>query len=346
VERETGVVNEKFFFFWKMIKIMQLFPKILYFAFGKLLTITPFIMQLFSAIRFGLFLSLFSFALISCQKDGVAPPPIWSGIGDSDSGVSGSMTSKVDGSQWTAANNMAGASIINDISNVTGTNSSSSTITITINEAFILNGTYDLGLNSENVAAYISSNGSGAWITIGEDSSVGTVFISALDTTKKLISGSFEFDGYRLTDSTYRHITEGQFTNLTFSTSTIGPSENLFMVDIDGQPFTPSAINGILNGSNLMITAANAQGTESVALNMPNNIEPGTYDLGSVFFSDYSGLYNQNTSIATTSDSGTLTITTHDTGSKFIEGTFSFISSDFAGAVSFELTNGEFSVNY
>lgn len=307
-------------------------------------------MKLFSAIRFGFILSLFSISLFSCQKEGDAPPPKWSGVYDTTPSVSGSMTCKVDANQWTAAANMANASIYNDISNVTGVNSGSSTITFTVNEAITLNGTYDLGFNTGNFAAYTSSSASSsAWISHLNASSGGTLFITALDTENELVSGTFDFVAIRPTDNNYKYITEGQFTNLSYSTSATGPTNNSFTVDIDEEPFVPAAINGIIMDSKIRIVASDAQGVESVSLSVPEDIEPGTYEIGSAF-SDYSGMYNQDASTFTTSESGTLTITTHDIGSSFIEGSFNFTSTglllpDYT-SISFELTNGEFSVNY
>jgi len=302
-------------------------------------------MKQFLSIRFAFFLSFFTILLFSCTKEGDAPPPVWSNVG-TGTGASGSMTCKVDGSQWTAAVNMAAASLLDDVSNVSGTNSSSSSIAITIGEAIVLNGSYDLGLNSGNGAAYTSSsNGSSAWISHGGGSAGGMLIITAIDTENKLISGNFEFVAIRFTDNSYRYITQGQFTNLPYTNSASGPSDNSFTVDIDGEPFVPAAINGLILASMIRIVASDAQGIQSVSVSMPEDIEPGTYDIGSVF-SDYSGMYNPDASLSTVSTSGTLIITTHDTGSEFIEGSFNFNSTEYAGTASFELTNGTFSINY
>ena len=301
-------------------------------------------MRQFSIARFGYILTFFSLILFSCQKDGYAPPPPWSSTNSSSS--SGSMVCKVDGSSWSAAAGMAAASLFDNASNVTGMSSGSSTITFTINEAFSPSSTYNLDFDSGNAAAYTSSNdGSSAWLSNGGGSAGGILYITTIDTENKLISGLFYFDAIRATDNSYRHITDGEFTNLSYGTSASGPGENTFTVDIDAEPFAPAAINGLILGGKIRIVASDAQGVQSVSVSMPEDIAVGTYDIGGGF-SDYSGMYNPNASISTLSNSGTLIISTHDTGSNFIEGSFEFTSSEFVGPASFELTNGEFSVSY
>lgn len=295
-------------------------------------------MKLFSVIRFGFFLSLFSMLIISCDQDNDPPivpvDPV------------ASMTCLVEGSSWSAASNMASASILSSTSNVSGINSSSSTITITVNESFVVNASYDLGLNSGNGAAYLSSNnGSSAWISHGSATTGGTVTITGIDTENKLISGTFEFNAFRATDNSYRNISEGQFTALPYSNTVTGPANNVFTVDINGEAFDPAAVNGIILNSNLNIVAANTQATESVSLIVPEDIEAGTYTIGGIL-SDYSGMYVFGSNQSAISTTGTVTITTHDTQAKFIEGTFNYTASEFLGTTSFELTNGNFAVSY
>lgn len=305
-------------------------------------------MKLFSSVNFGFLFALLSISLSSCQKEGDAPPPVWSAVNSGSSNSSVSMTCKVNGGQWNAAEGMANASIYDNTSNLTGMHSNSSTITITISEAIVLNGAYDLGFNSGNGAVYMpSSTATNSWLShIDPSAGGGTLIVTALDPVNMLISGNFEFDAVLPTDlNNHKIITEGEFTNLSFSNSASGPDENSFTVDIDGDAFVPAAINGIIMDSKIRIVASDAQGVQSVSLSVPEDIEAGTYELGSAF-SDYSGMYNHDASTFTSSNSGTLTISTHDPSSGLIEGSFYFTSSDLIGSVSFELTNGEFSIGY
>jgi hypothetical protein len=218
---------------------------------------------------------------------------------------------------------------------------------MTIQESIVLNGSYDLGPASSNAAAYSLDGTTPAWTSNANPSSYGTLTVTAMDTVNTRISGTFEFYAWRATDNSFRSITGGVFTDVYYSTSISGTGNNTFTVDINGTAFTPAAINGIVNAGQLSIIATDNQGVKTVSVVMPQSTVAGTYNLGQPFTSNYFGQYNHDATTFTGSTSGTLTVTTHNTSTNLVEGTFSFVSEPLGGgSPTFNLTNGTFSVTY
>ena len=253
--------------------------------------------------------------LVSCEKDDNAPPPVWS---EGGSGFFASMTCKVEGQEWTAANNMAFATVGDNVANVTGVNSSNSSITITVMEPIVENQSYDLGFGSGNAAAYTeSSDGSPAWTSNGNETTGGNVFISEVDTANKRISGTFQFVGIRSFDNSTRTISEGVFVNLSYSGTNPEPSANTFKVDLDSVPFNPTSLYAGIVFSKLQITASKSQGLPSVVLVMPTDVVEGTYEMGSTS-SDFGGQYNISFTTFAMGNGGSMTISNHDKDAKLI----------------------------
>lgn len=266
------------------------------------------------------------------------------GGGGNNNSSSASMTCEVDSVPWSAATPSAG--IINNVSNLTGIGADSSTITITIQETVALNQSYDLGMNSGNAGVYNVPGASSAWVSHASPNTYGQLTITSMDTLNKKIGGTFSFKAWRATDNTYRTITNGLFSNVTYVTSVSGGGSNTFTIKIDNVTFTPALINGSLASGNIMITASDNQGSKSVGLTVPSTITAGTYPLE--LFTTYSAQYNPNSSTYTGATSGSLTITSHNTSTKLIVGTCNFVSEPFpaGGPPTYNLTNGAFSITY
>ena len=252
------------------------------------------------------------------------------------------VTAKIDGTAWSAISNGISGSIIDATSNVTFMASDSSVMAFSVQEEFELNETYDIGPLSGNAAIY--SNGTGkVWASYINSGCIGELTITAINKTNKLVSGTFSFTAHRAADNSFREITEGVFTDVSYKTSNSGYG-NSFSIQINGTQFNSTSVKGNVSGALLMLTSNNGQG-ETVGIELPFITSGGNYQLTS--FSAYKGSYDPLSADYAVSVSGTLLITSHNFASKTITGTCNYIAEPFAGAPpSYNLSNGTFSINY
>lgn len=269
--------------------------------------------------------------------------------------VTGDFKAKIDGSQW-VANKVAGASRMGGLINITGLSTDKRIITMTLTDNGV--GSYTLDDVQMNVGALLDSNEANPIAFATNQSSNpaeagGTVNITALDATSKKISGNFSFKVFRALDGMKHTVTEGTFSNLTYTT-TLPPlnSTDTFRVKIGGTSWTPHMVTGIAatipGMSTLAITASDATGSKSVGLTMPPTITAGTYTLD-FFGLTYIGQYNpdSNPNNSQASVSGTLTILEHNTTTKRIRGNFNFRAEALLNPlINSNLTEGYFSVRY
>lgn len=215
-----------------------------------------------------------------------------------------SMTAKVDGVAWSSLSNKVAASIISNVTNLTGVASDSTVLTISIQDAVSVGDTIDLGPGSGNAGAFLlTPNGTAnGWSSNGNPACYGEMIITAMDVTNKKISGTFEYKVWRATDNTFKTITDGVFTNVTYATSITSGGSNTFTVKIDGVTFTPSIIAGTASFGNLIISGSDSQGSKAVGVTVPETVTPGTYPMGTI--GDlYYGTYNVNSSTFSVSTS-------------------------------------------
>lgn len=299
------------------------------------------IMKLMNALTTGILASSMLFMFTGCSKDDD------NNSSNTPTPAVASMTAKVDGVTWTSLTNKVSASIISNVTNLTGVASDSTLLTITIQDAVAVGDTIDLGPGSGNAGVFaLTPNGTAnGWSSNGNAACYGEMIITAMDVTNKKISGTFEYKVWRATDNTFKTITDGVFTNVTYATSITSGGNNTFTVKIDGVTFTPAIISGTASFGNLIISAADNQGSKAVGITVPETVTPGTYAIGTI--GDlYYGTYNPNSSIFTVSDSGSVVISSHNTTTNNIVGTFNFVSSPFGGGTSYELTFGSFNITY
>lgn len=161
------------------------------------------------------------------------------------------------------------------------------------------------------------------------------------------MTGTFSFKGKRHTDGTYRNITEGSFTNLSYITSLTGNTSNSMSVKVGGALFTPTVVTGLVAFGTLTITGTTSSADRTVSINFPPNITPGTYALGGLLSTHY-GTYNPNDDPlqATVSDSGSLEIIEINSSTRRVKGRFSFVSSPLFGGTSITLSEGVFDSSY
>ncbi len=125
-----------------------------------------------------------------------------------------------------------------------------------------------------------------------------------------------------------------------------------FSAKVDGATFNETILNALefTASSKIVISASANSSFPAIGLHMPNNIAPGTYTFNG---STIQGLYNvgqtMNDVYASAIGTGTLTITSHNTSTKQIEGTFSYVATPAPGnsnTNSFNITEGSFAVDY
>ncbi len=259
---------------------------------------------------------------------------------------SGLLTAKINGAAWAPSADSATASLINGEINITGVARDGKTITITLTDT--VTGTYDLGNSGMHAGVYQTSPSAsssynsnyGPW-----DGTVNTLTIASIDKTNKKMTGTFSFKAYNFSINDSITISEGAFNNLPYVTSIGGTGNNTFSVDINGTPYVPTLISGVVSGGNINIVASANSGSQSVGIYVPETITPGTYTFAP--FGTYNAQYNPNSSTFLLVDNGTITITQHNTVLQKIVGTFSFTASEFGGGTATaNLTNGSFTIFY
>ncbi|HEV2832432.1 MAG TPA: DUF6252 family protein, partial [Hanamia sp.] len=174
----------------------------------------------------------------------------------------------------------------------------------------------------------------------------GTLSITSIDTVNKKMSGTFSIKVYRQLDSKQKNITEGIFTNISYATEPLPPSNasDTFRVKVDGAQFSTFSVMGLAVFGKLNISASNQDVSKTVGLSFPADVIPGTYTFSS-FGPDYIGQYNLGTAYMSAS-SGTLTILEHNTITKRIKGNFSFNAEELLGTKKATLSEGYFSITY
>ncbi len=295
--------------------------------------------------------------IAGCEKElsfetGTTPTGTGGTGGTGGTNVTGDLRAKFNGTQW-VANRMAAAARVGGLINITGFSIDSKVLTITLKDSGVHQYTIDLNSATNAAALVDSSLADKSAFTTNQGSNAsasgGTLTITAIDVVNKKMSGTFSFKVFRFVDGLQRSVTEGSFTNISYST-TLPPANtnDLFTVKIDGAVYTPPTILGLAVTAlgNIAINGTDAQGVKTVALYFPINIVAGTYPLGSLG-ADYYAQYNPNSTTFLLSTAGSLTITTHNTATKRITGTFNFTAASLFGTgAAVVLTEGKFAVSY
>lgn len=280
------------------------------------------------------------------------------GTGTGGTGVTGDFRAKIQGVQW-VANQVATAVRNNGVINLSGMSTDGQFVTITLtdsgvhvytlNDATLSGGAYSPD-QSQSTIAY-TSNGSSNPAQAG-----GSCSITSIDAVTHKISGTFAFKAYRQTDNTTKNITEGSFTNITYTTTSGIPptaATDTFRVKLDGADWTSysvTATNINMTGFNkIAVTSTyDVNNTKNIGLTFDNTITPGSY----VFdLFDVIGVYNPTSSTSNpnsyNASGGNLTILEHNTTTHRIRGSFNFTASPLlGGGTPIAFTAGYFSVHY
>jgi hypothetical protein len=213
-------------------------------------------------------------------------------------------------------------------------------------------GTYTLNAASLPFSFYVNVFGSLTNVYYSNSgSATGTVTIASIDTVQHLVSGSFQFTLVNPSDNSTKSITSGIFSYVPYSggSGTVIPppiSTDTLKATAGGNPFNPLQITTSVSNGQLVIAGITTDGT-TLALLMPDNITPGSYDFD-FGTGIYIGIYNPpGVTIGLVSQAnGKLTIISHDPVAKRIVGTFNFIASPISSGTPVTITEGYFSVIY
>lgn len=291
-------------------------------------------------------------SVVSCQKEidfdqnNPARP-------QDPAGVTGNMKATINGKPW-VADKVTAAARMQGLISIIGVSTDRKTVTMTLTDSGVHR--YILSDVTMNAAAHIdSTEANGFAYTTNQGvyptQAGGEVNITAIDTAKKTISGTFAFKVFREMDGAGKTITAGSFTNLAYST-TLPPSsvKDTFRVKIDGAAWTPASITGMAVPlmNQIAVNATTSNGSKTVGLVFPSAITPGSYTLD-LFGATYIGLYNPDTdpNHSKGSVSGMLQILEHNTTTHRIRGNFNFRGEELLNSQNFaNLTEGYFSVTY
>lgn len=267
----------------------------------------------------------------------------------------GNFTAVINGVPWSAASSQEQATIVRGLINITGVSTDNQEISISITDT--ADGVYVLNAQTPSIAVYAIADSSNLYAystSQSPDSSKagGVVTITQIDTVAKTVSGSFSFNVYRTYDGQGKSITKGVFNQIPYTTSLpAGSPADTVTAAIDGGDWAAESIQASSLDGTLTLVGASADGSQSVALIFPNYATPGTYPLTSASATpSYLAVYDVVANGSNNADpgtSGSITVTSNNTSTKRITGTFQF-STDDPNVPSSEhsIVNGYFSVYY
>ncbi|MEQ3690744.1 MAG: DUF6252 family protein [Flavobacterium sp.] len=317
------------------------------------------IKSLFS-LSFTLIVMLFASCDVEPLDSSIA---VGSGGGGSTGGGNSTGTffrANFDGQTWNATTTQA---IVNsDYIAITGMRGNGSFFQITIPNGTI--GTYNWA-NASSIASLglIYSLGSGQvpYLSLSNSDAANQGFtgytdtaelvISSINTSTRVISGTFKFTGVRydstLTQTETKVFTSGQF-SIPYTSNTTSPSNNSFFCKLNGADYITTNVDGLSLGGQINIVGRRGN-VENIGITLLQNITPGTYDLENLpLGTNNIGMYNVDNSgtNAYGANPGTVTITTHDVSAKHIVGTFQFTGTNFFNSTIHNISNGTFDVYY
>jgi hypothetical protein len=289
------------------------------------------------------------FSFISCTKEmslenknGTAP-------------VNGDFYGTINGNQW-SADSLQDVEADTSGMSILGLSKTGDVISMFLPQ--FKTGTYTLNAQSASYAVYaniVTSPSSEYLSNFGKAG--GTITITSIDTTHKLISGNFQLTLINPADNTTKTITGGILAYVPYEGGGAvvitpppagGGNVDTLTATVNGNSFNGAVVESekdTISGQ-LLVAGISADGITDLALDMPMNIKAGTYNLD--FNSgQYFGFYNPSpTVILVSMSNGTLTIISNDVVNRRIKGTFSFIGSASTTASTANVTQGYFSVSY
>lgn len=169
--------------------------------------------------------------------------------------VTEGIEARVDSAPWKAFN--YSAYLCGKQITLMGLDSTNGTITITLNDT-VSGKTYDLNTTSSHWATFTPNNSADLYTTYAHPLAGGMVFLSAFNKDSMTISGSFIFYAYNPRTKKTITISEGDFSNISFTSETL-PTSGI-RAYVEGKLWTTTTVQGTLNDENMTIQGENAKG--------------------------------------------------------------------------------------
>lgn len=181
-----------------------------------------------------------------------------------------------------------------------------------------------------------------------ENADTGSVIITSINTTDRTISGTFTFTGYWSDESTTvapKTFSNGVFTNIPYTTT--NPTGDTFDATLNSLPFNDTDIltsEISVGGQDFISVAAENNAGQSITVSMRSNLTAGTYTITGNIATDVVqvNFKPESASFGTPATTGSVTII-EKTATR-IKGTFT--GTVVIGAVTYQITNGAFDVEY
>jgi hypothetical protein len=261
--------------------------------------------------------------------------------------VNGDFYATIDGNQWNA-DSLQLILVSNTGVSISGLGKDGEQVTMLL--PVFKTGTYALSPTSNSLAVYsnLLVNITSVF-TSNTGIANGSVTISSIDTVQHLVSGTFQYTLVDPADNSQKTVTAGVFTYVPYSGNSGGGTTALadtLNASVGGVEFNSAQVVSNVTNGELFMAGISSDGTEDLALGMPQDITPGTYNMDFAT-GMYYGVYNVGTTITLLSQmNGSLTIISNDTVARRITGTFSFIASPLTSGSPITITSGYFSLNY
>ena len=293
-------------------------------------------------------------ALISCQKD-ITGEIAAEGPGPgNDTFPPASMKAKINGILWTAdrsasairytaGNNVPAFVLIHGFSN-DGRFMSIKVLDSGVHTYNFYDTTFNEGVYNDPFGKSFSTNQGPSDTVLA-----GTVEITKIDSSRKVMSGNFSYKIYRRIDNTEISISEGSFTNIPYGTRPYIPpsrSTDTFHVKINDTLFKAYGISAYIGATDsiLRVTGSDTFGYKIVGLSFPDSILTGSYTLSTT--GKYLAAYSSYNTVLP-SKSGSMEIIENDTATKRVRGNFTFRGELPTDSTKFaKMTEGYFSVKY
>jgi hypothetical protein len=264
--------------------------------------------------------------------------------------LNGDFYATIDGNQWNA-DSLQVILVSSDGISITGLGKTGGQISMIVPE--FKTGTYTISAQSLSYALYVNVLNDVTNIFVSSVGTAGgTITISSIDSVNHLMSGSFQFTLTNPADNSTKSITKGVFAYVPYvgdpGGGIVPPTSGSDTIEatIDGNKFVAAQVEVSITNGQLLIAGFSADLTKDLAILMPANIVPGSYNMD--FTTGlYIGIYNPVPTITLiTQNSGTLTIISNDNVAKRIKGTFSFTASPVSSGTPANITEGYFALNY
>jgi hypothetical protein len=274
-------------------------------------------------------LLVIAFAIFSCKKEETV-----------EYSTDKTMTAKLEGNLWRAVTPTG--LVASGFYVISGESKIGHKINLYLPSVYV--GEYVLATSSIAKAEYISADANdGTYTTKDGEATSGKIIITSLDVGNKKATGTFYFKANKLGTHYSKTISAGEFTNIEYIDIAPNPANNVMAAVTNGNQWIGTSVLGTSFTSTNQLQVNGTDGIESINIIVPSNVISGTYAIdGNLYKASYT---NMSEGYSTTS--GNIIISTNNTASKTLVGSFAFETTKISdGSVHVSIASGTFSVVY